>query len=339
VLLVSGWQDLFLEQSLHQYEALRARGVEVALTVGPWTHLDVGTQAARPISNETLAWLDRHLAGGPAPRPTPVHVHRTGEGRWHDLPSWPPPTSTATFQLTASRTLVTRRASGTPADVAAGGGPAGAIDAAEAAGPTRPANGTDSDASAVGARTATAGADTVSFRYDPADPTPSVGGRTLTGSMGVKDNRALESRPDVVAFTGDPLPAALDVTGRPDLALAIAVDPPYADVFVRLCDVDERGRSRNFSDRMLRLDPSVPAGEVQHVTLTLDACFHRLAAGHRLRLQVSGGAFPRFARNLGMPGTPAEGHLLRPSLHTIHCAASRLTLPVSPASGVASTTR
>jgi hypothetical protein len=156
--------------------------------------------------------------------------------------------------------------------------------------------------------------------------------------MGVKDNRALESRPDVVAFTSDPLPAALDVTGRPELALAIAVDPPYADVFVRLCDVDERGRSRNFSDRMLRLDPAVPAGEVQHLTLRLDPCFHRLAAGHRLRLQVSGGAFPRYTRNLGMPGTVADGHLLRPSLHTIHCPASLLTLPVSR-EDVASTTR
>jgi hypothetical protein len=303
VLLVSGWQDLFLEQSLHQYEALHARGVEVALTVGPWTHLDVGTQAARLISNETLAWLDRHMADGPAARKSPVHIHRTGEGRWYDLPSWPPPTTTATFQLTASRTLVPRRASGETAGAAV------------------------------------VGTGTVSFRYDPAVPTPSVGGRTLTGSMGVKDNRALESRPDVVAFTSDPLPAALDVTGRPELALAIAVDPPYADVFVRLCDVDERGRSRNFSDRMLRLDPAVPAGEVQHLTLTLDACFHRLAAGHRLRLQVSGGAFPRFTRNLGMPGTPADGHLLRPSLHAIHCPASRLTLPISPAQGVASTTR
>ncbi|HEV8569501.1 MAG TPA: CocE/NonD family hydrolase C-terminal non-catalytic domain-containing protein, partial [Actinoplanes sp.] len=35
--------------------------------------------------------------------------------------------------------------------------------------------------------------------------------------------------------------------------------------------------------------PSVPAGEVQLLTLELDPCFHRLLPGHRLRLQVSGG--------------------------------------------------
>ena len=283
VLLVSGWQDLFLEQSLHQYEVLHARGVDVGLTVGPWTHLEVGTQAARLISNETLAWLDQHMADGPTARKSPVHIHRTGEGRWYDLPSWPPPTTAATFHLTADRTLIL--------SPVAGG--------------------------------------TVSFRYDPADPTPTVGGRTLSGSMGVKDNRTLEARPDVVTFTSDPLPTAVDVVGSPELTLAIAVDPPYADIFVRLCDVDERGRSRNFSDRLLRLDPAVPAGQVQRLTLALDPCFHRLRAGHRLRLQVSGGAFPRYSRNLGMPGTPADGHLLRPCLHTIHCPASRLTLPIA----------
>jgi uncharacterized protein len=154
--------------------------------------------------------------------------------------------------------------------------------------------------------------------------------------MGVKDNRALEARPDVLTFTTDPLPTAVDVIGSPTLDLGLAVDPAHADVFVRLCDVDGRGRSRNFADGMLRLDPAVPSGQVQRLSLPLDPCFHRLAAGHRLRLQVSGGAFPRFARNLGTPGAPAEAHAMRPQDHTVHCAESRLTLPVA---GVSSTTR
>jgi putative CocE/NonD family hydrolase len=285
VLLVTGWQDLFLEQSLRQYEVLNSRGIDVALTVGPWTHLDVGARAAGRVSRETLAWLDQHMAGGPAARTYPVHAHRTGENRWHHLASWPPQTTPASFHLTPGRTLTT-----IPADPG-----------------------------------------TVSFRYDPADPTPTLGGRTLTGSMGVKDNRRHESRPDVVTFTTDPLPTAVDVAGSPVLHLSIAVDPQHADVFLRLCDVDERGRSRNFSDVLHRLDPAVPAGEVQQLTLTLDPCFHRLAAGHRLRLQVSGGAFPRYARNLGTAGTPAHGHLARPSLRTIHCPGSRLSLPVAAA--------
>jgi putative CocE/NonD family hydrolase len=288
VLLVSGWQDLFLEQSLEQYAVLSSRGVDVALTVGPWTHLEVGTKGVSQVSRETVAWLDQHMADGPPARTAPVRVYRTGERRWHELPAWPPPSAPAAFQLHAAGTLTT------------------------ATGDTA------------------AGDDTVSFRYDPADPTPAVGGRTLTGSMGVQDNRALEARPDVLTFTTDPLPTAVDVIGSPVLELAIAVDDGYADVFVRLCDVDRHGHSRNFADHLRRLDPGAADGEVRHLSLTLDPCFHRLRAGHRLRLQISGGAFPRYARNLGTSGTPADGRVLRPSVHTVHCAGSRLILPVAP---------
>ncbi|MDY7090622.1 MAG: CocE/NonD family hydrolase [Actinomycetota bacterium] len=301
-LIISGWQDLFLGQSLQQYAALRARDVNVGLTVGPWTHMQLGVQGAATLARESLSWLDEHLAGGPSGRKSPVRVFRTGERRWHELAAWPPPSAPAVFQLHADRTLTL---SADPTD------PPPATDPAPAGSP----------AAQMGA--------TVSFLYDPADPTPTVGGRTLTGSMGVKDNRALEDRADVVTFTTDPLPTAVDVIGTPVLELAVEVEPEHADVFVRLCDVDKRGRSRNFADAMLRLDPAKPAGQVRRLTLTLDPCFHRLAAGHRLRLQVSGGSFPRFARNLGTPGGPADAHDLRPQRHTVHCAESRLVLPVA----------
>lgn len=315
VLLVGGWQDLFLDQTLRQYERLHARGVEVALTVGPWTHLEVGTQGLAMIARETLAWLDEHMAAGPAARRHPVRAHRTGDPRWHDLPSWPPPTEPAVFHPRADRTLTMDAAPPAPdiPDV-----------------PVARASSSRSEAARdLGADTSAD--ETVSFRYDPADPTPTLGGRTLTGSMGVKDNRPLEARPDVVTFTTGPLPTAVDIAGRPTLDLTIAVTPAYADVFVRLCDVDERGRSHNFADAMRRLDPDVPAGRPQRITLELDPCFHRLRAGHRLRLQISGGAFPRWARNLGMPGGAADGRVLRPSDHTIHCAGTRLTLPIAAA--------
>ncbi|MEU8814314.1 CocE/NonD family hydrolase [Actinoplanes sp. NPDC048796] len=315
-LLIGGWQDLFLTQTLFQYESLRARGVDVALTVGPWTHLQLGLRGAGVVAREGLAWLEEHLADGPPARRSPVRVYRTGERRWHELPAWPPAATPAVFQLHASRRLTL---SASPA----------------ATPPAAP----DSTPAVPGVVRVGPEEGTVSFRYDPRRPTPTVGGRTLTGSMGVKDNRALESRPDVVTFTTDPLPTAVDVIGSPTLELALAVDPAHADVFVRLCDVDGHGRSRNFSDQLHRLDPSVPAGDVHHLSLTMDSCFHRLRAGHRLRLQISGGSFPRFARNPGLPGTPAASRTLVPSVHTIHCAGSRLLLPVATSGGASSTTR
>ena len=302
VLLVGGWQDVFLEQTLEQYATLRDRGVDVALTVGPWTHFQVSLHGVPLITRESLAWLDQHMADGRTARVTPVHVFRTGERRWHRMAEWPPPATAAEFRLHADRTLTTAAVQPATGDHPPAAGPAD---------PSHPAG-------------------RVSYRFDPGDPTPAVGGRTLNGSTGVKDNRRLETRPDLVTFTTDPLPTAVDVIGSPTLELALEVDVPHADLFVRLCDVDDRGRSRNFTDLYQRLDP-VPPGEVQRLTLRLDQCFHRLLAGHRLRLQVAGGAFPRYARNLGTPGTPADGRTMRPSVHTIHCADSRLFLPVAAA--------
>jgi uncharacterized protein len=47
-LLVGGFQDPFLDQTLEQYQVLRARGVEVGLTVGPWTHLGIDMSVIVP---------------------------------------------------------------------------------------------------------------------------------------------------------------------------------------------------------------------------------------------------------------------------------------------------
>ena len=63
VLLIGGWQDLFLEQTLTQYDALKRRGVDVAVTVGSWTHTHLMSKAAPTVLRESLDWLDAHLAG------------------------------------------------------------------------------------------------------------------------------------------------------------------------------------------------------------------------------------------------------------------------------------
>lgn len=53
---------------------------------------------------------------------------------------------------------------------------------------------------------------------------------------------------------------------------------------------------------------------------------HRFAAGHRIRLQVSGGAHPRYARSPGTGETPVEATRLLPVHLTLHTG-SALRLP------------
>jgi uncharacterized protein len=68
-------------------------------------------------------------------------------------------------------------------------------------------------------------------------------------------------------------------------------------VFVRLCDVEPAGHSYNVCDGLI----SVPgADEITCAAVRLWPTAYRFKAGHRIRVQVSSGAFPRYARN---PGT------------------------------------
>jgi len=255
VLLIGGWQDIFIEQTLEQYRTLAARGVPTRMVVGPWNHVVAATRAGAAYA-ESLAWLDRHL--GPDPGDAfsgySARIWVGGAREWRDITDWPPPgTQPHRWYL----------------------GPDDGL------GPGEP------DPGVPPAR----------FRYDPADPTPSVGGATLSLSAGVRDNRPVEQRPDVLVFSSEPLDEPVEVIGDVTAELHVTRDNPDADLFVRLCDVDPRGRSRNVCDGIVRLTGADPlAGTVR---VSLIGAAHRFGRGHRLRLQVAGGAHPRFARNPG----------------------------------------
>jgi hypothetical protein len=140
------------------------------------------------------------------------------------------------------------------------------------------------------------------YRYDPADPTPNLGGPIgYTGRARV-DNRILEARPDVLTYTGAPLTADLEVMGEVTADLFVRSSLEHTDFFARLCEVDPAGRSVNVCDALLRLVPGRPApgpdGTIR-VRFALWPAAHRFRRGHRLRLQVSSGAHPRYARNPG----------------------------------------
>jgi putative CocE/NonD family hydrolase len=135
------------------------------------------------------------------------------------------------------------------------------------------------------------------YRYDPADPTPAAGGARMVRDTGRVDNTALEARPDVLTFTTGPLESDVEAIGEVSAEIWFRSTLPHADVFVRLCDVDPGGRSRNVCDGLVRLSG---AEAVSRAAVRLWPTAHRFRPGHRIRVQVSSGAFPRYARN---PGT------------------------------------
>jgi putative CocE/NonD family hydrolase len=175
--------------------------------------------------------------------------------------------------------------------------------------------------------------ETTVFKYDPADPTPSVGGRLMSMKTGGgQDNSALEQRVDVLAFSTEPLESAVEIAGIPVVRLYVRSDNAYFDVFARLCDVSPDGRSENLTDQIYRASPAdATPGEARYVELPLTDVSHVFHAGHRIRLQLSGGAHPRFARNLGTDADPIHGVRMAPVTHHVQHSdvyPSAIILPV-----------
>lgn len=136
-----------------------------------------------------------------------------------------------------------------------------------------------------------------SYIYDPADPTPSVGGSVLGLHAGARDNRRLEARSDVLTFTSDFLDADMTIVGPVSAEVWFRSSLGNADVFARLCVVDTNGRSINLSDGLVRLEAH--PHEVRSVTVVMWPTAYRFRRGQRVRLQVSSGAHPRYSRNTG----------------------------------------
>ena len=170
------------------------------------------------------------------------------------------------------------------------------------------------------------------YRYDPADPTPSMGGiGMLTG--GTVDNRPLEARPDVLVYTSDELVEPLELIGPVEAELQVGSSLDHTDFFVRVCDVSPDGRSVNVCDGLQRFDPASirrnPDG-----TFTAGVAVwpvgHTFAAGHRLRVQVSSGAHPVYARNLGTGEPPATATTLRAAEQAVYHEPGRLSWVTLP---------
>ena len=304
VLAVGGWQDLFIEQTLEQYRTLAARGVPTRLLVGPWAHLDITAKGAAAIV-ESVAWLDRYAGPGKV-RGTSSEARGTG----------PAPAQPAH----SVRIWVGGEGAGEWREI-----------------PGWPPPGTTQQRWHLGAHGSLStgepspGVPAVSFRYDPADPTPSPGGAILAVTGGSRDNRAVERRLDVLVFSSDPLEEPVEVVGEVAAELSVARDNPYGDLFVRLCDVDPRGRSWNICDGIVRLTGEAPlAGSVR---VSLIGAAHRFGRGHRIRLQVAGGAHPRFARNPGNGQVDAAAEDLVPTQYEIGLDAARPSVLLLPVTG------
>ncbi len=296
VQFVGGWYDILLPWMLEDFEALQAAGRGPQLLVGPWSH--TAPELAGAGERDGLAWLRAHLLGDDRLlRRSPVRVMVTGDRAGG---GWRDLESWPPPGVGERRLYL---------------GDGGRLDEE----PPAPGGGIAGD----------------HYRYDPADPTPSLGGPVLLSRTAVVDNAPLEARADVLVYTGPALEAPLEAIGHVLVELWVRASLPYFDLFARVCDVDAAGVSRNVSDALTGVAPGryeQVADGTWRVSFRLWPMAHRFGVGHRIRLLVASGAHPRYARNPGTGEDPAVATAasIRPvDVEVLHDAghASALVLP------------
>jgi putative CocE/NonD family hydrolase len=119
----------------------------------------------------------------------------------------------------------------------------------------------------------------------------------------------------VLTYTTPVLDHDVEIIGEVSAEIWFRSGLPFADVFVRLCDVDGRGRSVNVCDGLVSL---IGADELSRATVRLWPTAYRFRRGHRIRVQVSSGAFPRYARNPGTGEPHATATELRAADQTVY---------------------
>ncbi|GAA2994539.1 CocE/NonD family hydrolase [Kitasatospora albolonga] len=158
------------------------------------------------------------------------------------------------------------------------------------------------------------GAEPLRLRAVPDRPVPSVGGALLSQQAGPRRVDAPGRHEAVLSLDGEPFDGPVRLLGP--VSLELLVDSGHLDLYARLCEVDPRGQAVHLTDGVVRLTPGTDRPD--RVTLTLNPAARRIAAGHRLRLQLGPAPHPRYARNPGTGESDTTATRLVPARATVH---------------------
>jgi len=291
-LTVAAWYDIFQGGSLRNYSGTRAHGVEAAragqrllVIIGGHAgggqkigEVDFGPAAAQFNEDDVnLSWYEFLLKGvqNEFAKEKPVKIFVMGRNEWREEDDWPLARAQSTkYFLHSAGNANSLRGAGNLSTVAP-----------RAEQPDR-------------------------YVYDPSNPVPTVGGPLCCDSghlaPGPRDQRAVESRDDVLIYSTLAFAQDTEVTGPISLELFVKSSAVDTDFTAKLVDVAPDGFAQNLTEGILRAryrdsqeKPTLMnPGQVYKITVDLWSTSNVFLKGHVLRLEVSSSNFPRFDRNL-----------------------------------------
>ncbi|MGO9318411.1 MAG: CocE/NonD family hydrolase [Terracidiphilus sp.] len=334
-LTVAAWYDIFQDGSLRNYMGMKAHagteaarnGQQLMVAIGGHSgwgrtmgEVDFGPDAPFDENEITLDWYDYLFLGkqNQFANGKPVKIFVMGENKWRDEDAWP-----------LERAKQTRLPLHSKGDASSSVGKANSAFGTGWLGPLFIDHEASSD----------------TFVYDPANPVPTVGGPLCCDAIhlapGPRDQKEVESRPDVLVYSTAPLEQDLEVTGPVTLDLYAISSAADTDFTAKLVDVWPNGFAQNLTEGILRASyrestleakPIVP-GKVYEYKIDLWSTSNVFLKGHRIRLEVSSSNFPRFDRNLNTGKSASTSATFVKATNTIlHDPAhpSALILPVVP---------
>ncbi|UCD49960.1 MAG: CocE/NonD family hydrolase [Phycisphaerales bacterium] len=179
----------------------------------------------------------------------------------------------------------------------------------------------------------------LSYRYDPQNPVPTIGGNNLLISKGPMDQRPVENRDDVLLFESPPMRRHVEITGPVTVTLWVSSTAPDTDFTAKLCDVYPDGRSMIVVDGILRArhrnsmvrNELMQPDKIYQLEIDLWATSLVFSPGHRVRVALSSSNAPRFEPNPNTGETAGRHDKAQAATNTIYMNAdhpSHITFPV-----------
>ncbi len=288
VLHISGWYDDEQVGTFLNYEGMRHHSATAfsrenqGLIIGPWGHsvnssistdlIKFGSKEIIDLEGIEVDWFHKFLSSSGKRRGRIVKVFLMGENKWLDLDDWP-------YIRGKQRKFF----------LSSGG----------------KANSRFGDGVLVRSiEEIKWGKD--SYVYDPSNPTPFITEPTSSQIGGPDDYSSVERRDDVLVYTSGILENDIAVLGDVRANLYVKTNARDTDFMVmlldvwpggyaqRLCDGMVRGRYRNGMERIDFFE----AGQIYKLEVDMWKTGHVFGKGHRIRVQISSSAFPKYSRNL-----------------------------------------
>lgn len=327
ILHITGWNDFICRYTLDIYEGVAAAQTAEnrpfqKLVVGPWRHdqywgtdtkvgdEDFGAAAqmgANKIIKLSVRWFDRWLKGkqNSIEKEPPVRLFVMGKNEWREFDRWPPAAVKSQKWYFGG---------------SGSGGLAG--------------NGTLSTSISNAERKD-------EFVFDPLNPVPTTGGvnfHFFLDNLGVKDQRPVENRRDVLVYTSPPLKEDLDIIGPLQAVVYASSEGRQTDFTAKLVEVRDDGYARIIEDGIKRGPDGTSQGsvttmepdQVYRFTIDLGATAIAIPKGHQLRVEISSSNFPKYSRNPNTGEPPeftTEFKAVRQTLYHSPQYASYILLP------------